>query len=227
MTQKVIVAVICSFIVQVIGFFMFLSVGFMGSPTTPIEDISAGVGSLLFWGAPFVAVIYILGQYSTHKQNTTPSKKAAKTIAKPVDKKAKWATRIGIIAVLSVVPLILLAEFVSEKWAGWMLEVEKAEKIKQDEQWRQNQRNTVCVTAKTVSYDFEFGGIFFEYELAEQTLRDKAPQSVRNQAAAIINDRINPAFKACGQNQITPPVQRDQLKAAFDDFIRLADDYSE
>lgn len=133
---------------------------------------------------------------------------------------------IGIVIILGALPALLLGEVWSEKFASWRSDIHRERLLQQDAEWEDRQRSTVCVTEDNVSYDFEFAGTYEKYETAVYALRDNAPQSIRDQAADIISNRIERAYTACKENRITPLAEREQLKAAFSDFIQLAVPYS-
>ena len=216
MIKKVIIAVALSVIAQMLGVYMAIAgFGILGKTDIAFAERIAGIiGQLLFFGAPIAAAVYIAKEYRANR----------KTI-KRGDKKSLVAMFVGIAIVIGVFPAILAGEVLSEKWASWRNEVYRKHLLQEDEEWKTNQRNTVCVTKDNVSYDFEFGGIYSEYELDFQALRDKAPQDIRSQGAEIIDNQITHNYVECSEGRISPPVQRDRLKAAFESFSELAEPY--
>lgn len=218
MIKKVAIAVALSVAAQVLGGYMSISgFGIIGqTELTMGERIIGTIGQLLFLGAPIVAVIYIAKEYRANRK-----------IIKRSDKKTLTAMLVGTLIVIGAFPAVLAGEVLSEKWASWRNEVYRKRLLQEDEEWKTNQRNTVCVTKDNVSYDFEFGGTYSEYELDFQALRDKAPQDIRNQGAEIIDNQITHNYVECSEGRISPPIERDRLKAAFEDFSKLAKPYRE
>jgi hypothetical protein len=196
MVAKIIVAVILSLGAQFLGGFLAVAgYGIVGKTDMTVNDGVSGAIGQLLFFGAPIAAAFYIAK-TYH---------ASKGIEKRRGKKALIYMLTGIIIVIGAFPAVLLGEVISEQWASW--------------------RNKVCVTQDNVSYDFEFGGIYSEYELAFQALRDDAPQEVRKQAGDIIDTRIVRAYEECAEGRISPLAEREQLQAAFDDFSQLAEPY--
>jgi len=216
MIQKVAIAVVLSLAAMVLGGYLAIAgFGVVGNPDiTTAERIMGSLGEALFLGAPTAAAFYLVKAYNASKrtQNRT-------------DTKALIALVIGLVVIIGAFPALLLGEYLSERVASWRYSMYQQHLAQKDEAWKTRQRNTVCVTASNVSYDFEFGSLYSEYELAYQDLRNSAPQSVRSTAADIIDNQIKPAYALCAAHTISPAIERERLKAAFDSFVQLAKPY--